>query len=905
MSDTTVMRAEDFLNTLGVNTHIPYTDGGYANINNVASDLAYLGIDNVRDLITDGSNGSAPLSSYISLAQQGVKFTILLSTGGNLTTADLDSQLSLVQQLIAAVPGSVTAVEGTNEINNFPITYNGVSGLAGAEALQQDIYSAVKGNPAFAGVSVDYFTGYGAGGIGEGPDPATTPGLADFDTQHPYPNNGDAPEQWVNPAQALSNETAPYGPAVYTETGYSSNGGTSGDVNEDVQAKYTLDLLMDDAANGISQTYLYDLLDAYAPGSAQGDDGYGLFDYTNAPKEVATAIHDLTTILADNGANASTFTPTPLNYTLTNLPSTGNSLELQKSDGATDIVVWAEPQIWNELTGTEITAPTVNTTVNLGATYGTVEVFDPLQGTTPIETLTNVSSVTLGLTDHPLIVEVEPGTGTTTTTSSTGSDPSGTSSTSGGSTGSTTGSSGSDPSGTSSTSGAGTGSDPSGTSSTSGAGTGSDPSGTSSTTGSSGSDPSGTSSVSGGSTGSTTGSSGSDPSGTSSTSGGSTGSTTGSSGSDPSGTSSTSGGSTGSTTGSSGSDPSGTSSVSGGSTGSTTGSSSSDPSGADTVTAPSFTFPGGAPGMATGAQNAYGSHFGRGHGFAATSGNSVPAASGSGAGLVIDSGSNHSVSGGYTGVLDTTSGDQLNVSGNVTAFLQNATAVTTGGGSAMVYAAGADTVSTGSGAATVAAGAGAVVAKSGSGSLDFIGGTGAVSVQGGSGDTSLTGGIGSANSVLVGGGGDNTLHGGTGTGATTLVGGHNVTEFAGGTGSTEMVAGTGNSTMNGLTGTGTETMFTAGGSALMALNGAADTVVGGSGASTVVGGSSSDVYAFLNGHAGGNEVILGLKGTDVLAFGGYNTDPISAESVMNGSDHIALSDGTSIVLAGIDHKIFS
>lgn len=49
MSDTTVMRAEDFLNTLGVNTHIPYTDGGYANINNVASDLAYLGIDNVRD----------------------------------------------------------------------------------------------------------------------------------------------------------------------------------------------------------------------------------------------------------------------------------------------------------------------------------------------------------------------------------------------------------------------------------------------------------------------------------------------------------------------------------------------------------------------------------------------------------------------------------------------------------------------------------------------------------------------------------------------------------------------------------------------------------------------------------------------------------------------------------------
>ena len=64
-------------------------------------------------------------------------------------------------------------------------------------------------------------------------------------------------------------------------------------------------------------------------------------------------------------------------------------------------------------TGTETTASTQNVTVNLGATYQTVEVFDPLSGTAPVQTLSNVSSVSLGLTDHPLIIETEPQSTTT------------------------------------------------------------------------------------------------------------------------------------------------------------------------------------------------------------------------------------------------------------------------------------------------------------------------------------------------------------------------------------------------------------------------------------------------------------------------------------------------------------
>ena len=207
----------------------------------------------------------------------------------------------------AAVPGSITAVEGANEINNFPLTFNGVSGLQGAIDLQEALYADVHSDHNSAGVPVDYLTGYDAGSIGPGPNPYTTAGLADYDTQHPYPTYGQAPAWFLNPSNSLPNEGPVYGPAVYTETGYSTYGGSSGGlvaVNQDVQAKYTLDLLMDAAKDGISKTYLYQLMDAYQPGSPQGDDGFGLFDPNNAPKEAATAIHNLTTILADNGAGS-------------------------------------------------------------------------------------------------------------------------------------------------------------------------------------------------------------------------------------------------------------------------------------------------------------------------------------------------------------------------------------------------------------------------------------------------------------------------------------------------------------------------------------------------------------------------------------------------------------------------
>ncbi len=72
-----------------------------------------------------------------------------------------------------------------------------------------------------------------------------------------------------------------------------------------------------------------------------------MFDYTEAAKPVAAAIHNLTTLLKDSGTTAATFTPMAISYRLSGLALSGSSLAIEKSDGSYVISVWAEPVIWN------------------------------------------------------------------------------------------------------------------------------------------------------------------------------------------------------------------------------------------------------------------------------------------------------------------------------------------------------------------------------------------------------------------------------------------------------------------------------------------------------------------------------------------------------------------------------
>ncbi|MBV9785752.1 MAG: hypothetical protein JO264_18250, partial [Acidisphaera sp.] len=106
-------------------------------------------------------------------------------------------------------------------------------------------------------------------------------------------------------------------------------------------------------------------------------------------------------------------------------------------------------------------------------------------------------------------------------------------------------------------------------------------------------------------------------------------------------------------------------------------------------------------------------------------------------------------------------------------------------------------------------------------------------------------------------------------------------------------------------GTGTNETFAGSGDMLMIEGSGNSTFYSGSSNAEVFGGSGSDLYAFVNGQGGGNDLIVGFKaGTDHLSLQGYGAAGVAAAETqaatgVGGNTVINLSDGTQITLVGV------
>ena len=398
------MRAADFEASVGVDVHLDYwgtsyglSNGSGPNTSLVASSIAYLGLTHVRI----GAPTAQTLAEIKTLMAAGIRFDVLMPSTSSSTL--LASQLAA----IAPIAGSVAAIEGPNEVNlTGDFSWSGQTGIAAGAAYQQALYAAVKADPTLAGKPVYALT---LGGVGA--DAYTGLGNLSADAtdgnMHVYYINGLPPDSTIQYALGLAAVTTPSDPTVITETNYNTLA-AAGSVSNAVQASYDLDLLMDATKHDVAATYLYELLDEGAdPKHTNGELHYGLFNSDGTPKPAATGIHNLMSILSDSGAAAS-FTPGALPYSVSGMPASGDSLLLQKSNGAYDLAVWAEPETWNAATNSAVPATPRSVTISFGASEAEVRIFDPLLGTTAIADDKAVNAVTVSVTDHPLIIEVEP-----------------------------------------------------------------------------------------------------------------------------------------------------------------------------------------------------------------------------------------------------------------------------------------------------------------------------------------------------------------------------------------------------------------------------------------------------------------------------------------------------------------
>ncbi|MDX3967857.1 MAG: RHS repeat protein [Bradyrhizobium sp.] len=405
MSDQAILSASGFINSIGVNTHAGFGWTGYNNLAMMIDDLEYLGVTNLRDAM-----GTSPAAQPVveGLAAAGYKFDFLVSSAlPQMGTTGLQKYIASLEKFAASHPGSISAIEGLNEANHQPFSYNGSSSLTAAAQFQSALYQAVNANAALGSIpvynlSLAYNDPQGYSQLGD------MSGSVDFANAHAYVSTSLTTGSSISATLSAVMTAAPGKPVVITETGYTTQANTQYlGVNETVQAKSILNTLVDAYKAGVSATYLYELFDRdSSAGNTNPEANFGLFNSDGTPKLAATAIHNLTTILADDGKGGQQPTD-PLNYTLSNMPASGNSMVLGKSNGAYELVVWAEPKLWNDATDTEVTNSAQMVTVDLGGVHHTVKVYDTLTGTTAIASYTDVSTITIPVGDHPLIIEID------------------------------------------------------------------------------------------------------------------------------------------------------------------------------------------------------------------------------------------------------------------------------------------------------------------------------------------------------------------------------------------------------------------------------------------------------------------------------------------------------------------
>lgn len=410
-SPTPAVKAVDFLNSLGVCTHVAQ---GVDDASKSAACLAYAGLRNLRD---DGS--LAHVVDWINIYKRSGVRTCLL------TNHSIPDTLAMAKQLKAA--GALLAVEGPNEPNNWPVAYEGQTSGFNTTSLpvahfQRDLYHAVKAEPLLAGTPV--FHSSEAGGaekdnvglqfltIPSGAGTLMPDGTryADYANPHNYVcgHSGNLVDNvcWNATSPTLNGDWdglyGEYGltwhgkfsgyangqlltlPRVCTETGWTTRG--KGSITEEQQGRIFLNLYLDGFKQGWKYTFIYMLRD-------DPNQGYwGLFDTGYQAKVSGKYLHNLTTILADKGSPAKAG---ELAYSLPGAPATVHDLLLQKGDGTFALAVWDE-----RLTGSD------RVTVRLDGAPARVKGYDPTIGTAPTRALSRVNSLTLTLSDHPVILAV-------------------------------------------------------------------------------------------------------------------------------------------------------------------------------------------------------------------------------------------------------------------------------------------------------------------------------------------------------------------------------------------------------------------------------------------------------------------------------------------------------------------
>lgn len=374
-----------FIAGTGINMHTGSFGGPYtANMPLMDSLVTGLGIKLIRD-------GMSPYQPTICAENArygaaGIKLNVVMDP--IYTTADLQRWSACVGA------GVIGSVEGWNE---YDLTHpaSDTNWPATLQNAQRSIYGTVKsqlGGVAVLGPALT--TGAAASAVGD------LSAVEDFGNAHAY-YNGHFPENGgygsnnygsIAAILGFSATTSASRQMTVTETGYGTAGG-SGNVSENVQAKYILRDMLSLQNAGAAKVFWYELIDEGTPPFG----GFGLLRSDLSPKPSYTALKSLLSVLAD----PSTSSPAaPLAYTLGGSTANVEHALFQKSDGTYALALWLGVASSNPNTGADLAVNPQSLTVTLSRSFTATLQTINANGNLQAQVLPTGTSVAFPVTDQ-------------------------------------------------------------------------------------------------------------------------------------------------------------------------------------------------------------------------------------------------------------------------------------------------------------------------------------------------------------------------------------------------------------------------------------------------------------------------------------------------------------------------
>jgi hypothetical protein len=397
LSFETAQSAYDFVNSIGVNTHLNYFDRTYGNFQLVKRELESVGIRHVRDGVhlLNADYNRAVYDRWSQLGSIGIRFDAVLDPRSALGTLTAD-KLDQIEKLAG---DSIESFEGPNEldISNIP------DWASVDRDYQKDIYQSVK---SMTGAKPIEVLGPSLAFASKGSFVGNISDRLDYGNLHPYPA-GKMPSSVFPDQLLLAKEVSGNKNVFITESGYHNALDDHRDqpaVSEIAAGKYIPRLFLENFSQGVRRTYLYEFLDeAPDPGLTNFQMHWGLLRSDGSEKPAFTTMKNLIGELSDSAEPAH---PEQMTYSLGTQNPRIHHLFLQRSDGQFFLILWQEVPSYDCTNQQDVAVSPQPVTLTLDHSVRSISTYMPAIQSQPLHVYANVARVSLEVPDHPLVIQI-------------------------------------------------------------------------------------------------------------------------------------------------------------------------------------------------------------------------------------------------------------------------------------------------------------------------------------------------------------------------------------------------------------------------------------------------------------------------------------------------------------------